>query len=168
MTTATHMGEADAAKMASRNFALTFQAYAECCAEVQQTVRELTAIVADPEADEDDREMAVSTIAEALFPKLHSGQLGIGIEAWDRLDSRQSPEAARELDAEETTFAGRVAALLEDRGMTQAQLAEAIGIGQPAVSMLLSRKRRPQARTVRKIAAALNIPAAELWPGIRY
>lgn len=162
-----NMSETESAKLASRAFTLAFQAYTECSSEVQAAIREMSAIVNDPEADEDEREMALATIAEALFPQRHSGRLGIDIEAWDRLDARQSAADIRELNREEATFAERVSAILRDRDMSQAQLAEAIGIGQPAVSMMLSRKSRPQARTVRKIAAAFGIPAAELWPNLR-
>lgn len=167
MANATRRSEPDLAKQASRNFAAAFQAYMECCSEVQTAIREMSAITNDPDADEDEREMAISTIAEALFPRHHSGRLGIAIEAWDRLDARRSAADVHELDLEEETFAERVASILRERAMSQAQLAEAIGIGQPAVSMMLSRKSRPQARTIRKIAAALQIPAAELWPDLR-
>lgn len=167
MYTTHRMNAGESAKLTSRTFAMAFQAYMECDSEVQQAIREMSAIVADPEADEDEREMAISTIAEALFPQRESGQPGISLEGWDRLESGSPDAASVELDREETAFSERVAAILQDRGMSQAQLAEAIGIGQPAVSMLLSRKSRPQARTVRKIAEALGVPAAELWPNLR-
>jgi len=43
------------------------------------------------------------------------------------------------------------------RGLTQAALAERIGVGQPAISMMLSRKCRPQRHTIEKLAAALQM-----------
>lgn len=56
----------------------------------------------------------------------------------------------------------KVAALLERRGMTQTQLAARIGLGQSAVSMLLAGKRNPRMDTLKAIAAALDVPVAEL------
>jgi transcriptional regulator with XRE-family HTH domain len=49
--------------------------------------------------------------------------------------------------------------------MTQEQLAAAIGVGQPAISMMLNRNCRPQARTVKKLADALGVEIEELWLG---
>lgn len=49
--------------------------------------------------------------------------------------------------------------------MTQDQLAEKIGVGQPAISMMLKRQCRPQKRTVQRLAEALGVAAEELWPG---
>ena len=45
----------------------------------------------------------------------------------------------------------------------QIDLANASGVGQPAISMMLSRNCRPQKRTVIRIAAALGISPGELW-----
>ena len=53
---------------------------------------------------------------------------------------------------------------MKQRSITQEQLAEAIGVGQPAVSMLLSRTCRPRKRTVERIAVALGVEPSELWP----
>jgi hypothetical protein len=41
----------------------------ECSETVQAAVIEMLDIWADPEVDEDDRDMALSTIREALFPE---------------------------------------------------------------------------------------------------
>jgi transcriptional regulator with XRE-family HTH domain len=53
---------------------------------------------------------------------------------------------------------------MEERGVTQTELAERIGVGQPAISNMLCRQCRPQKRTVEKIAAALEVAPEELWP----
>ena len=45
------------------------------------------------------------------------------------------------------------------------RFAAAIGVGQPAISMVLTRNCRPQRRTVEKIAKALDVSAEEVWPG---
>ena len=49
-------------------------------------------------------------------------------------------------------------------GMTQVELAEKVGIGQPAISMMLNRTCRPQKKTVQKLAAALGVAPVDLWP----
>ena len=71
------------------------------------------------------------------------------------------------MEREEATFAERLAALLEAKDMTQERLAEAIGVGQPAVSMMLNRNCRPQRRTVEKIAKALKVSPEDVWPGFK-
>jgi transcriptional regulator with XRE-family HTH domain len=48
--------------------------------------------------------------------------------------------------------------------MTQAQLADKLGLGQPAISMMLQRNCRPQKRTVVRLADALGVAPEELWP----
>jgi lambda repressor-like predicted transcriptional regulator len=153
--------------MASQLFAQVFQAYLECSEEAQAAIRDMVEIVNDPEATEDDRAMACSTIAEALFPSRHEGILGLDLEDDERLSARRSKEARKihaEMDHEETHFVDHVQALMSERQVTQADLAEACGIGQPAVSNLLSRRSRPQRRTVEKIAKALGVHEDEIWP----
>lgn len=68
------------------------------------------------------------------------------------------------MDEQESRFAGQVLAIMKNRGMNQQQLAEAIGITQPAVSLLLTRQCRPQKRTIRKVAQALGVSENEIWP----
>jgi transcriptional regulator with XRE-family HTH domain len=64
-------------------------------------------------------------------------------------------------------FVAAVARAMKRQGITQVELAERMGVGQPAVSMVLSRKRRPQRRTVEKFAAALGVTPKKLWPAYR-
>lgn len=71
------------------------------------------------------------------------------------------------MNEENANFGQRVTLLLEARGMTQGDLAAEIGIGQPAVSMIISRGCQPQKKTVEKIAKALKVSCEELWPGIK-
>jgi transcriptional regulator with XRE-family HTH domain len=54
---------------------------------------------------------------------------------------------------------------LHPRNLTQAELAEAAGVDQPAISMMLARRGRPQRRTPEKIARALQGEVDQLWPG---
>jgi transcriptional regulator with XRE-family HTH domain len=82
----------------------------------------------------------------------------------ERLSAEQRALSGR-MDQEETQFAERLSRLLAERQLTQAELARRICVGQSAVSMLLSRKCRPQPRTLGKIAEALGVGVEDLWPG---
>jgi DNA-binding XRE family transcriptional regulator len=150
----------------SRLFAQVFQAYMESDATLQQVVQDMVRIVNDPEVDDDDRAMAVATLHEALFPiySPYDGQLGESIEDEERYAIGEEKAAHDEIDREHTTFASRVVEIMKTKGMTQTQLAQAIGVQQSAVSLLLSRDSRPQRRTVLKIADALGVPSGDLWP----
>jgi lambda repressor-like predicted transcriptional regulator len=167
MTTATQSQRVDPELMTSRMFAQVFQAYMECTDEIQEVIRDMAAIVNDPEATENERSMACSTIAEALFPSRHAGHLGIDLEeaeVLDAEDSKEFKEACDSMNEEESCFADRVQAILKTRGMSQAALAEACDIGQSAISNLLSRRSCPQRRTIEKIARALQVSPDEIWP----
>ncbi|MHB1557149.1 MAG: helix-turn-helix domain-containing protein [Isosphaeraceae bacterium] len=148
-------------------FATCLCAFRECSDEVQSMIVEMASIANDPEAAPDERDAAVATIAEALFLDVEGGPLGFDLEdpgASEVLEP-EARAAAEVLDAEEATFSERLAVLLRDRQVSQIQLAESIGVGQPAISMMLSRGCRPQRRTVAKIAAALGVAPEVLWPG---
>lgn len=64
---------------------------------------------------------------------------------------------------QEAAFVDAVQKIMKERGITQKTLAEKTGVGQPAVSMILSRKCRPQRGTVQKVAKALGVDAKRLW-----
>lgn len=68
------------------------------------------------------------------------------------------------LDEEEAAFAARVRKLMHEKGMTQADLAEATGVTQPAIANILNRNCRPQQRTIARFAEALEVDPSELWP----
>ena len=137
----------------SQLFATCLCAFRECSDTIQDVVVEMAAIANDPEATPEEREAAVATIAEALFPSGDNESSGVDLEDAESLERHgQGKAVLDELDDEESSFAERLAALLEKEQMTQVQLAEMIGVGQPAVSMMLSRSCRPQRRTVEKIA----------------
>jgi lambda repressor-like predicted transcriptional regulator len=150
----------------SQLFATYLCAFRECSDEIQGMIMEMASIANDPEATVEERAAAAATIAEALFPSGDDGPLGVDLEASESLDAQGAEKAVLDaLDAEEAAFSERLAALLRDKEMTQVRLAEMIGVGQPAISMMLSRKCRPQRRTVEKIAGALGVTPEELWPG---
>ena len=101
------------------------------------------------------------------FRRITTAQLGVDLEECEACAPSGIKEMLGEMNEQEATFAGRVNAALAAKNMTQGDLASAIGVGQPAVSMMLSRKCRPQRRTIHKIAEALDLTPSELWPDVR-
>jgi hypothetical protein len=153
----------------SQLFATCLCAFRECSDEIQAMILEMASIANDPEATPEEREAAVATIAEALFPAGDNEFLGVDLETSELLDAGGPEKSILDaLDAEEATFSDRLAALLRDKQVTQVQLAELIGVGQPAISMMLARRCRPQRRTIKKIAGALGVAPDELWPGFSH
>lgn len=61
-------------------FAKWMHALMECSDEVQSVVIDMLSIIADPHAEEHEREMAFATFQEALFPVSHNGSLGADLE----------------------------------------------------------------------------------------
>lgn len=163
MTTMTHPKGFDPSIETSQTFARVYQAYKECSTEVQSVVLEMIEIVNSAESTEDERHMACATIAEALFPSKQDGHLGADLEQVE-FGCGRSDEIRTEMQRQQEHFTERVGALLQEHKMTQADLAAAIGVGQSAVSMLLSRRCRPQRRTVERIANALRVSVSDLWP----
>ena len=69
------------------------------------------------------------------------------------------------MEQAEAKFAATLGRLMAERQLTQEELAERIGVGQSAISMLLKPRCR-QRRTLGKMAEALGVPVDELWPGL--
>jgi len=136
-------------------------AYRECSPAIREVVDEMTEILVDAEATEDDRLMATTTIIEAIFP-------GLSVDMMEGFSNgMQSSSAVNvrvELDAEEATFAERLRAIMEAKNVSQEQLALLTGVGQPAISNMLKRQCRPQRRTIVRLAQALDVAESELWP----
>jgi lambda repressor-like predicted transcriptional regulator len=144
-------------------FAQVFRAFLEASGEVQEVIKSMVRVVNDPQVDDDDREAAIETLMEALFPASHEGELGIDLDDVQQVERSGYTEASRSIALEEQAFANNLRHVMETRGVTQQQLAERIGVGQPAISMMLARECRPQRRTVERIAEALGVSADELW-----
>jgi lambda repressor-like predicted transcriptional regulator len=146
----------------ARNFAEGYQRFLAIDDEAREYAAALINHSAAPETDEAERDADYSTLALLLFP-----------EAWNDpgMASLETPapegvEAGRAMAEEEETFAARVEALMDERGLTQTTLAELTGVTQAAISLMLKRQTRPQRRTIEKFAAALGVSAAELWPTV--
>jgi lambda repressor-like predicted transcriptional regulator len=144
-------------------------AYLECSDEIQAGIRRMLQVLNDPNTDEDDRDMTLFTLADALFSDPGEGKLGMELEELETQDAGYSEETrttSEEMDREEETFAGRLRDAMNNKGITQEQLAVKIGVGQPAISNMLNRQCRPQRRTVARLGEALGVAPDDLWPGI--
>ena len=71
-----------------------------------------------------------------------------------------------QLDSQEATFAQRLRCILDEKNVTQEELAERIDCTQSAISKMLSRNARPQRKTILKMAQALNVQPTDLWPNL--
>jgi lambda repressor-like predicted transcriptional regulator len=142
----------------------------ECEDELREEAIELFRQLASGELTPDEEFATVTLLAEILFPNRDVNHLpGLDFEASEPLAKQQTPEAEavfEEMNRQEASFADNLRDLMEKNGMTQADLAEKLGIGQPAVSMMLQRQCRPQKRTVIRIAEALGVEPSVLWPGL--
>ena len=134
----------------------------ECNEELRSAALELMVQLVSNRLDESEERSICSLLSEILFPNTDDGLLDS-----DAIASARDPEIAEvlaDLDRQERTFAERLKSAMDDRGVTQVVLAEKVGIGQPAISMMLNRTCRPQKKTVQKLAAALGVEPGDLWP----
>jgi lambda repressor-like predicted transcriptional regulator len=165
MAKKTTIGSDPGKEMLLRNTMDVLRAYMECSDAIQHGVLDMVAILENPEASEDEKAAAEDTLIESLYPQYVKDDLGIDSVGYEELQRKTEPDLEEELDNQEATFAKNLSAVMTKKGVTQSQLAEMVGIGQPAISMILARNCRPQRRTVEKIATALQMKPSDLWPG---
>jgi len=123
-------------------------AYNEASLEVRRDAIALLKIATNPESRMVEKRMAISTLCERLG--LHS-------------DSEpNSEEVEAKLNKESELFAKNLEAHMTRLNMSQDELARIIGISQPAIANLLNRRRRPQRRTIKRIAEALKMKEIDL------
>jgi lambda repressor-like predicted transcriptional regulator len=153
-------------------FAKVMRQYRECSDQVQKVVDQMIEVLNAPESDDTERDMALSTLTEALFPDYDDEEGGDNVLGMELTETEKAcathqtdgPGSVEELDRQEHAFAERLRAQMERRGITQTDLAEKTGVSQPAISQMLKRSCRPQIRTVRRLAEALGVSPEELWP----
>lgn len=73
--------------------------------------------------------------------------------------------AGRPPSTEAPLFGQRLAALRKDRGMTQPQLAEVIGVSVQMIEYYERRARNPSVDTIERVAAALGVEPAYFLTG---
>ncbi len=151
--------------------------FLECSDEVQSVVRSMFAVIEHSLTTDEDRQRAMTTITDALFvnPMEGHGRYGFDYLTAER-DAAQKHEqverrpvvAARldQLDSQEATFAERLRKILDEKNVTQEELAVRIDCTQSAISKMLSRNARPQRKTILKMAQALNVQPTDLWPNM--
>ncbi|WP_153559454.1 helix-turn-helix domain-containing protein [Roseimaritima sediminicola] len=151
--------------------------YMECSDEVQAVVRSMFAVIEHEQTTDDDRHRAFATIADALYlnPQEGHGAYGLDFRKSQVETATQHPDPAwrpiiaarhEQMATQEATFADRVKAILQQKNITQEELAERIACTQSAISKMLSRKSRPQRKTILKMATALNVSPTDLWPDL--
>jgi DNA-binding XRE family transcriptional regulator len=140
------------------------QAFFQLDLPMQQEVRARVKELSDSQATEAERARAEKALAAVLRSPGVKGGAGRVLRRDERFRPAQQELRAR-MEQAEAVFAATLARLMAERQLTQAQLAERIGVGQSAISMLLKRRCRPQRRTLGKLAAALEVPVEALWPG---
>lgn len=67
------------------------------------------------------------------------------------------------MKGEEMMFANRIKELRKQMNMTQAELAEQVGIGRTALSKIENGAYYPSAKTMKKISDVLNKPIGEIF-----
>ena len=153
------------------------QRYLECSDEVQSVVRSMFAVLEHALTTNEDRQRAITTIADALFvnPLEGHGNYGMDFLTAERDAARKHDQVERrpivaarldQLDTQEATFAQRLRKILDEKNVTQEELAERIDCTQSAISKMLSRNARPQRKTILKMAQALNVEPTDLWPNL--
>ena len=140
------------------------QAFFQLDANAQREVREQVRRLSAPQTSAAERDRAEKRLAAVLGSAGAPDLAGRVLRREERL-SPAHQELRAQMDQAEAAFAATLARLMAERQLTQAQLAERIGVGQSAISMLLKRRCRPQRRTLGKLAEALGVPVEELWPG---
>jgi lambda repressor-like predicted transcriptional regulator len=174
MTTATITSEPkqlelDLRLQAFRLASPIIRALEECDPELRAVALELFEQLGGGELDAEEANSTAALIADILFPTAdHTRAPGLDLVEAEKLAATVDPDAGpvlAEMDRQEATFAERLRTLMSEKGLTQAELAAKVGIGQPAISMMLNRACRPQRKTVQKIATALGVEGAELWTG---
>ena len=149
--------------------------FMECSDEVQSVVRSMFAVLEYEHSTVEDKQRALSIIADALFlnPEVGHGSYGMDLTRIERDTAKGHPVESRrpivsnrldQLDAQESSFAGRLSKLLIERSITQEELADRIGCTQSAISKMLTRNARPRRTTIFKLSEALKVEPTELWP----
>jgi lambda repressor-like predicted transcriptional regulator len=150
----------------AQQFAQVYRNFTDCSDEVRAVAESMIEIINHPDADAEERQAALDTLADALFPFIAHDGLGINLATAKclRPDGGDYSDVEDSMAVQEAGFATRLQAAMDARGINQVQLAEKAEVGQPAIAMILARDCRPQKRTVRKLAAALGVKPADLWP----
>src|SRR5687768_13269406 len=98
----------------------------ECDPEIQAVVKDMLDVYSAKEATQEEKQLAMHTIIDALFPSL-----GVEFLSAERraASSKDATDRDSEMNAQEEHFADRVRQLMEQKGINQEQLAIQMGVG---------------------------------------
>ncbi len=135
-----------------------------------QVVARQLVVIKDSATTPADRQQAFTAIADALLPNADDQEApGLDLAASVSGSAAENLLLARDiekLDTQQATFAERLREVMEAKRVSQQELANRVGVSQPAISQMLNRDCRPQKKTILKMAEALNVQACDLWPDI--
>ena len=145
------------------------RAYLACNFVMKQAVESMIAVIDSPESDEQDKMLAYHTIDGILKMEEHAARdtflltdddPGFGDRETDSQEESAAPTA--------TTFGDRIRKLMEEKGITQAQLAERMGVSQPAVNKLITKTMKPKEETAKRMLDAMKITPEEVNDILRH
>jgi DNA-binding XRE family transcriptional regulator len=148
---------------ACQGFATLLPRYLGCSKQMQSLVADLVEAFRDSGIGDEERER----VLRALWVTLWQGEATASGGQKPGVSHPIMPDESlsrKQLEQEEQALVANLQRLMEERRLTQAQLAERAGLSEPAISMLLARKYRPQRRTMRLLAQVLGVSEKELAP----
>ncbi|MEQ1903921.1 MAG: helix-turn-helix transcriptional regulator [Pirellulaceae bacterium] len=144
-------------------------AIAECSEQIQCIVFSQVDIIDDSSSTDLEKQRAYNTIRSALEMQPFQESFGFDIEQHEATVAFKDQDVARvtdNLDSQESGFYERLEKILRSKRLPQIELAKRLGMSQPAISQMLTRKCRPQRRTIVRFAKALEVDPRELWPDL--
>lgn len=154
----------DISRPAGSLFANLFPVYLNATKGIKEVIECMAKIYNDPDADSEERTAALDTLLDVLFPPTDGEAFGIDLAEMADGSVEESKEIAESMSRQNAYFADAVRKHMKRQKVTQSAIAKKIGIRQSAVSMILSRKCRPQRETVKKFAKALGVEPKQFWP----
>ena len=105
-------------------FACIFRAYLESSDEVQGVIKDMVCIVSKcSTASAEEREAALDTLVEALFPTTHGGELGIDLgDDWLDEQDDDGKRIHHQMQNEEEVFANNLSRIMKEKKITQEAL----------------------------------------------
>ena len=131
--------------------------------EQRAQLKEMLSEFLDTENAEERKEILVSILEFCLPDAYFSIEDSASIDGWAEADDNAKAALDR-LGQRKREFASRLELILAEKGITQEQLAERLGVTQPTVSAILSGQHKPQPRTLSKLSEALGVKVEALWP----
>ncbi len=115
--------------------------------------------------DAEVRQEVLVSLYELLTPPgYRESATSTGLEEWIESSDEAVRRAMARLTEQKARFAATARRLMAERGLTQEQLAQQLGVTQPTVSDMLAGKHKPQPKTLGRLADALGVKVETLCP----